>query len=132
MAPSPRQVKTILIAEDSPTVRGMAGHALAAAGYQVLPAADGIEALALLNRHAPDMFMCSITLPRLDGLSACQLIRRNARHVNLPIVMLSDATGLFDRAHCAMAGADGYLVKPFSAEELLQIVRANVDGVDSA
>ncbi|MFJ3048117.1 PleD family two-component system response regulator [Herbaspirillum chlorophenolicum] len=132
MVPSLQPVKKILIADESPAVRDAAGQVLAAAGYRVLPAADGIEALAVLDRDAPDMLMCGIALPRLDGLSACLLIRRNARHANLPIVMLSDAEGLFDRARCAMAGADAYLAKPFSEEGLLQIVRAYVDGVDGA
>ncbi|TWC62792.1 response regulator [Herbaspirillum sp. SJZ099] len=132
MASRPQPAKKILLADDNPAVRDTAGQVLAAAGYQVLPAADGIEALALLEREAPDMLMCGVALARLDGLSACMLVRRNERHAGLPIVMLSDAAGLFDQARCAMAGADGYLAKPFSEEGLLQVVRAHVDGVDGA
>ncbi|NUU03432.1 response regulator [Herbaspirillum robiniae] len=124
-------VKTILVADDSSAVRRAAAEALDAAGYQVLPAVDGVEMLALLAEHAPDMVVCDVSLPRLPGRDACRLIRRNERYVNLPIVMLSSANGLFDRARSAMAGADDYLVKPFSAEGLLQIVRAYVDGVDA-
>ncbi|OWY27508.1 response regulator [Herbaspirillum robiniae] len=124
-------VKTILVADDSSAVRRAAAEALDAAGYQVLPAVDGVEMLALLAEHAPDMVVCDVSLPHLPGRDACRLIRRNERYVNLPIVMLSSANGLFDRARSAMAGADDYLVKPFSAEGLLQIVRAYVDGVDA-
>jgi twitching motility two-component system response regulator PilG len=125
------RARTVLVADDSSAVRRSAAQALDAAGYRVLPAQDGIEALALLAGQAPDLLICDMNLPRLDGLRACMLIRRNPRHVNLPIVMLSAREGLFDRARCAMAGADEYLVKPFSDGGLLQIVRAYVDGVDA-
>lgn len=124
-------MKTVLVADESSAVRDAAAQALGAAGYQVLAAADGIAMLTLLAMHVPDMVVCDISLPRLDGLNACRLIRRNERHVNLPIVMLFSTNSLFDRARGAMAGADGYLVKPFSDEGLLQIVRAYVDGVEA-
>lgn len=123
--------KTILVADGDSVARRAVAQALDAAAYRVLTAADGIEMLALLAEQAPDMVVCDMALPRLDGLDACRLIRRNARHVNLPIVMLSCADGLFERARCAMAGADEYLVKPFSDEGLLQIVRAYADGLDA-
>lgn len=131
--PTPPQTrKTILVADDSSAVRRAAAEALDPAGYRVLPAVDGVALLAMLAEHAPDLVVFDMVLPRLDGLQACRLIRRNERHANLPIVMLSSYDGLFNRARCAMAGADEYLVKPFSGEGLLQVVRAYIDGVDAA
>ncbi|MBP0600481.1 response regulator [Herbaspirillum sp. LeCh32-8] len=125
-------MKTILVADDSSAVRRAAAQALDASGYQVLPAVDGIELLALLAEYGADLVVCDMFLPRLDGLQACRLIRRNDGYINLPIVMLSSSNGLFDRARSAMAGADEYLVKPFSDEGLLQLVRAYIEGVDMA
>lgn len=129
---SSQTVKTILVADDSSAVRRAASGVLDAAGYQVLPAVDGVELLALLAEYSPDLVVCDMSLPRLDGLQACRLIRRNEAHADLPIVMLSASDGLFERARSAMAGADEYLVKPFSDEGLLQLVRAYVEGVDAA
>lgn len=121
--------KKILIADDSSAVRQMASQVLGEAGYEVLCAVDGMSALALLGEHAADLLVCDVVMPRLDGLQACMLLRRHPRYAHLPVVMLSARQGMFDRARCAMAGADEFLGKPFSEAQLLQTVRAYMDGM---
>jgi twitching motility two-component system response regulator PilG len=93
------------------------------AGYQVVLADDGFDALAKMNDHHPALIFCDILMPRLDGYQTCALIRKSARFHSTPVVMLSSKDGLFDRARGAMVGCNAYLTKPFTKDSLLRTVR---------
>jgi len=114
----------VLVIDDSQTIRRSAETLLRLAGYAVVTAADGYEALACVVEEAPDLIFIDIMMPRLDGFQACALIKAHPRHAKTPVVMLSSKDGLFDRARGRLAGADDYLTKPFTRDELLGAVRA--------
>jgi two-component system, chemotaxis family, response regulator PixG len=73
-------------------------------------------------RSKPDLLLLDIGMPNLDGYELCALLRRHPRFKHIPIVMVTGNTGFFDRAKAKLAGASGYLTKPFSQAELLKIV----------
>jgi twitching motility two-component system response regulator PilG len=113
----------IMVIDDSSTIRRSAEIFLKQAGYQVVLADDGFDALAKVNDHHPAMIFCDILMPRLDGYQTCALIKKSAKFHATPVVMLSSKDGLFDRARGAMVGSDEYLTKPFTKDSLLKTVR---------
>jgi twitching motility two-component system response regulator PilG len=113
----------ILVIDDSSTIRRSAEIFLGQAGYQVVLADDGFDALAKMNDHKPALIFCDILMPRLDGYQTCALIKKSAKFSSTPVVMLSSKDGLFDRARGAMVGSDAYLTKPFTKDSLLKTVR---------
>jgi twitching motility two-component system response regulator PilG len=113
----------IMVIDDSSTIRRSAEIFLGQAGYQVVTAEDGFDALAKINDHQPALILCDILMPRLDGYQTCALIKKSAKFHATPVLMLSSKDGLFDRARGAMVGAAAYLTKPFSKDSLLTAVR---------
>ena len=116
-------VLKIMVIDDSSTIRRSAEIFLTQAGYQVVLAEDGFDALAKINDHHPSLVFCDILMPRLDGYQTCALIKKSAKFHGTPVVMLSSKDGLFDRARGAMVGSSAYLTKPFSKDSLLAAVR---------
>ena len=116
-------VLKIMVIDDSSTIRRSAEIFLTQAGYQVVLADDGFDALAKINDHHPSLVFCDILMPRLDGYQTCALIKKSAKFHATPVVMLSSKDGLFDRARGAMVGSSAYLTKPFSKDSLLAAVR---------
>ena len=120
---TPETVLKVLVVDDSNTIRRSAEIFLKQGGHQVLLAEDGFDALAKVNDDRPDLIFCDILMPRLDGYQTCSIIKRNAKFADVPVVMLSSKDGVFDKARGRMAGAQDYLTKPFSKEQLLQAVQ---------
>ena len=112
----------IMVIDDSSTIRRSAEIFLTQAGYQVVLADDGFDALAKINDHHPALVFCDILMPRLDGYQTCALIKKSARFHATPVLMLSSKDGLFDRARGRMVGSDEYLTKPFTKDSLLKTV----------
>jgi DNA-binding response OmpR family regulator len=112
----------ILIIEDELPMRTALEDCLAAEGYRVLTAADGQCGLKRALEEKPDLILLDIMMPRLDGYAVCAELRRLSSAV--PILMLTAKGMVIDRVAGLDAGADDYLVKPFSTEELLARVRA--------
>lgn len=119
---------TILVIDDSATIRSAAEKVLREAGYCVVVAENGFEALAKIADCQPALIVCDIVMPRLDGYRTCALIKASAAHHATPVLMLSSKEGLFDRARGAMAGASACLVKPLGREALLEAVRRHLAG----
>lgn len=115
-------VLKVMVIDDSKTIRRTAETLLSKAGYEVITANDGFEALAKVVDNQPDIIFMDIMMPRLDGYQACALIKNNDAFKNTPIIMLSSKDGLFDRARGRIVGSDSYITKPFSKEELLTAV----------
>lgn len=113
----------ILVIDDSSTIRRSAEIFLSQAGYPVVLAEDGFEALGKVLERRPALVFCDILMPRLDGFQTCSLIRRSPECGHTPIILLSSRDGLFDRARGMLAGATAYLTKPFTKDSLLQAVR---------
>ncbi|MDP1543668.1 MAG: response regulator [Polycyclovorans sp.] len=115
-----------MVVDDSQTIRKTAESLLTKAGYEVVTAQDGFEALAVLARSTPALVFIDIMMPRLDGYQACALIKGNAQFAKIPVIMLSSKDGLFDRARGRLVGSDQYLTKPFTREELLAAVESHL------
>ena len=116
----------VMVIDDSNTIRRSAEIFLAQAGYQVLLAEDGFDALSKIADHHPDLIFVDIMMPRLDGYQTCSLIKKNPRFASTPVIMLSSKDGLFDRARGRMVGSDEYLTKPFTKDSLLKAVAAHM------
>jgi twitching motility two-component system response regulator PilG len=115
----------VMVIDDSNTIRKSAEIFLVQAGYQVILAEDGFDALTKIADYLPDVIFCDILMPRLDGYQTCALIKKNQRLANTPVIMLSSKDGLFDRARGRMVGSDEYLTKPFTKDSLLKTVAAH-------
>ncbi len=116
----------VLIIDDSRTIRRSAETLLGKEGCDVITAVDGFEALSKIADHRPDIIFIDIMMPRLDGYQTCALVKNNADFQATPVVMLSSKDGLFDRARGRIAGAEEYLTKPFTRDELLGAIRQHV------
>jgi DNA-binding response OmpR family regulator len=112
----------ILVVEDETAMRTALVDLLTAEGYRALTAADGASGLERALNEKPDLILLDIMLPKLDGFALCAELRRLANAV--PVLMLTAKGQIEDRVTGLDAGADDYLVKPFSTEELLARVRA--------
>ena len=113
----------ILVIDDSNTIRRSAEIFLKQGGHEVMLAENGFDALSKVNDYEPDLIFCDILMPRLDGYQTCAIIKRNLRFSGVPIVMLSSKDGVFDKARGRMVGAQEYLTKPFTKDQLLQAVQ---------
>jgi twitching motility two-component system response regulator PilG len=113
----------VLIIDDSKTICRTAATLLTKAGCVVITASDGFEALGKVVDDRPDLIFVDIMMPRLDGYQTCALIKNNKKLRHTPVIMLSSKDGLFDRAKGRMVGAEQYLTKPFSKDELLDAIR---------
>lgn len=115
--------KTVLVVDDSSTVRQQVCLALRQAGFSTLEAADGAEGLATVDSSAVDMVVCDVNMPVLNGLEMVERIKAKPRHQKLPILMLTTEgqPSLIKRAK--QAGAVGWIVKPFDANQLVEAAR---------
>ena len=117
---------TVLVVDDDESVRTVVSWQLEAAGYTVLVAADGAQALAAIDRRAPDLVVLDLSLPKVAGLDVLRAVRdgRSGAPTDLPVIVLSGRSGETDRIVGLDQGADDYLVKPFSPGELAARVRS--------
>lgn len=113
----------ILVVDDEPQIRRVLRTALVAGGYTVNEARSGEEALEKLREERPDLAIVDINLPGMSGFEVCREIRETS---DVPIIMLSVRNSEKDKVKALDAGADDYVVKPFSAQELLARIRANL------
>ncbi len=113
---------TVLVIDDSKTIRRSAASLLSEEGWHVVTAEDGFDALGKVVEHRPDIVFADIMMPRLDGYQACALIKNNSEYRNIPVVMLSSKDSIFDKARGRIAGSEHYLTKPFTRRELVRTV----------
>jgi two-component system KDP operon response regulator KdpE len=111
----------ILIADDDPQIIRALRVTLGARGYDILTAADGREALEQAVAHQPDLVMLDLGMPQLNGIEVIESLRAWSR---VPVLVVSGRTGAADKVEALDAGADDYVTKPFSFEELLARIRA--------
>lgn len=112
----------VMIVDDSNTIRRTAETILSKAGCEVVTAIDGFDSLAKIVDVVPDVIFVDIMMPRLDGYQTCALIKNNNEFKHTPVIMLSSKDGLFDKAKGRIVGADEYLTKPFSKNELFEVL----------
>jgi twitching motility two-component system response regulator PilG len=115
----------VMIVDDSSTIRRCAEIFLRQAGYEVILAEDGFDALAKIEERKPDMIFMDVIMPRLDGYQTCALMKRCGRHRETPIVLLTSKDTVVDQARGRLAGSSAHLSKPFTKENLLRAAEAH-------
>lgn len=118
---------SILVVDDEPMARTLLRLTLVRAGFEVVEAVDGFDALDKLKEGAPDVMILDVMMPGIDGFSVCETIREDASSSELPIIMLSAKTDLESVNKGLEVGANRYLTKPISPEELTRQVQAVLD-----
>ena len=113
----------ILVVDDEPDAIELIKFNLKAAGYEIITAADGEEALKKARASLPDLIILDLMLPEVDGLEVCKILRRDTRVSATPIIMLTAKAAEIDRVLGLELGADDYVTKPFSPRELVLRVK---------
>ncbi|MCP5267712.1 MAG: Hpt domain-containing protein [Zoogloeaceae bacterium] len=113
---------TVMIVDDSLTVRKITGRLLAREGYQVLTAKDGVDALEQMLDIIPDVLLVDIEMPRMDGFDLTRNVRADNKLKHVPIIMITSRTADKHRNYAFEIGVNNYLGKPYQEDELLQLV----------
>jgi DNA-binding response OmpR family regulator len=114
---------TILVADDEQDIRELVAYRLSRSGYRIIEARDGEEAFQLAADQALDMAVLDVMMPRLNGFDLTQRLRHTPATARLPILLMSASVQEADISRGFAAGADGYLTKPFTPDQLLTRVR---------
>jgi twitching motility two-component system response regulator PilG len=115
--------RSVLVVDDSPTVRKLVAMTVERRGYQVRTAADGAGAVECIrDQGVPDLILLDINMPGMDGYQLCKFIKQSPVAKHVPVIMLSGKDGFFDKIRGKMAGSTAYITKPFKPEALLQVV----------
>ena len=115
--------KSILTADDSPSIRQMVAFTLKTAGYEVVEAVDGQDGLDKAKTRSFDLVFTDQNMPRMDGLTFVKSLRQLPQYAQTPILMLTTEAGDAMKANGKAAGATGWLVKPFDPMKLLEVVK---------
>jgi len=114
----------ILLVEDDLSLTELVRYNLESEGFAVLHAADGQEALLLVEEEAPDLVLLDWMLPRLSGIEVCRRLRHDPKSAHVPVIMLTARTQEGEKVRGLDSGADDYVTKPFSPRELLARINA--------
>jgi len=114
--------KSIISVDDSPTMRRMVSFTLKAAGYDVIEAGDGAEALNLLQARTIDLVISDINMPNMNGIELTRQLRNQPKFSRTPIILLTTESDPGKKSEGRTAGATGWIVKPFKQDQLLAVV----------
>src|SRR5262245_19186827 len=122
---SGRRTLSVMIVDDSPSVRRVMTNLVGGAGWQASAAKDGLEALEVLQtaHKLPDVILADIEMPRMDGYELLAALKRQDNYRGIPVVMITSRTGEKHRRKALDLGASEYLSKPYQDEVLLELVR---------
>ena len=120
------EMATILVVDDSVTMRKATARLLERQGYKVITARDGVEAMQFLLEITPDLMLLDIEMPRMDGFEVARQVRASARLARLPIIMITSRSGDKHRGKAMALGVDHYLGKPYQEDNLLAVVAASL------
>src|SRR5664279_1657458 len=123
---------TVLIADDSTTLRRIVSSVLGKAGYDIVIAEDGVEAVQAAFRSQPDAIILDVQMPRLSGYVAARLLKDDWQTSEIPIVLLTSLDAASDRYWGAQTGADRYLTQDFEAPELVAAVTGVIEAAQAA
>ncbi len=112
------KVSTILVAEDSPSIRKFIALSLKLLGHKIVMAVDGMDALEKLPLQAVDLIITDLNMPNLDGFKLIKSIRSDPEYLNVPIIILSSLSNEEDIQEGLASGANSYLIKPFNTKRI--------------
>jgi len=122
----------IVYAEDDPDIRLLVTYKLERAGFSVIAVADGAQALRVIREEPPDVVILDVQMPGISGIDVCRRLRADDDTARVPILMITAAARPQDMDLAQAAGATGYIIKPFSPNEMVAQVRAMMTGVQAA
>lgn len=114
--------KLIMVIDDSASLREVVGISLRTAGYEVIEACDGKDALAKLNGRKVQLMICDVNMPVMDGISFVKEVKQLPRHRFVPIIMLTTESRESRKVEGQLAGAKAWVVKPFRPDQMLRAV----------
>jgi chemosensory pili system protein ChpA (sensor histidine kinase/response regulator) len=117
-----KRTRTVMVVDDSVTVRKVTSRLLERHGYDVLLAKDGMDAISKLEDARPDLMLLDIEMPRMDGFEVASLVRHNPNLEDLPIIMITSRTGEKHRERAFQIGVNAYMGKPFQEDQLLETI----------
>lgn len=120
---------SVLVVDDEPMTRTLLQLMLAPADCEVIEAEDGLDALEKIEQRLPDLIILDVMMPRMDGIALCRHLRQEVQTAVVPIIMLSAKTSAEAVQEGLLAGADKYLTKPVSRQELVRSVEELMAGV---
>src|SRR3954470_2094316 len=123
---------TIVIADDSPTLRRIVGSVLSKDGHEVVHAEDGVEAVQAVFRSQPDVVILDVQMPRVSGYVAARLLKDDWQTADIPVILLTSLDAASDRYWGAQTGADRYLTKDFEAPDLTAAVAEVIEAATAA
>ncbi len=115
--------KTILIVDDSEMIRNYHAYALKSAGFNVISAVNGADAMELVYQHDIDLIITDINMPVMDGYAFIENVRREEGYKNIPIIIVSTEDEAGDKKRGFEAGADLYIIKPVDPKNLVENVK---------
>ena len=113
---------TILAVDDSASMRQMVSYTLKHAGYEVIEAADGVDALEFARSHSVNLVLTDVNMPRMDGITLVRELRQLPAYKFTPMLVLTTESGPEKKMQGKQAGATGWLVKPFNPDKLLATI----------
>jgi len=116
-------VKTIMAVDDSATVRQMTGLVLRGAGYEVIEAVDGVDALSKLTGQELHLILTDLNMPNMDGLEFTRRVRTLPKYKFVPVILLTTESQPEKKQEGKAAGATAWIVKPFNPDQLLAVVK---------
>ncbi len=114
--------KVILIVEDDPKILKLTKALLELSGYTTIEATDGEQGVRLAKEKKPDLVLMDIMMPKMDGYTACDAIKKDKATSEIPVVMLTAMGYELNKKLAQKMGADGYITKPFTRQELLDVI----------
>lgn len=124
--------KTILIVDDEPYMIRLLQHHVERAGYRMVKAVNGREALERVEMEKPDLVIMDVMMPELNGLEVLNQIRKKAETANLPVIIMTANAQRFTKEEAETAGVSAFLTKPFSPTQLMIEIRKQLGGGTSA
>ena len=116
----------VLVAEDNPEMRQLAGDILRTMGLEVITAYDGPSALDTAQTQRPDLVVLDVDMPGMNGFEVCAVLKSDADTAQIPVLMLTAQSDVENRVHGLEVGADDYLGKPYSPRELMARVETRL------
>ncbi|KAM3101014.1 PleD family two-component system response regulator [Phormidesmis sp. 146-12] len=113
----------VLVVDDSAMIRLMLKEYLSESGFEVVEAIDGVEAIAHIQSHRPDLVITDIVMPRMNGYELCRWIKSDPKTKSIPVMMCTTKNEDFDRYWGLKQGADAYISKPYRPLEMMNAVR---------
>ncbi len=120
---------TVMVVDDSPTIRAMLVNLLTQHGMTVVEAEDGLVAKQLMKNNRPDLVITDVVMPNMNGYELCRWVKNEIPGGAVPVILCSTKSEAFDRHWAMKQGGDAYIIKPFNPEEMMTTIRSLLQGV---